>query len=127
MTRRSLSLAVALGGLGGAVLILSAMFLTPGKYILIPYSAVVLGTLFAIRAERVPSFAQRFNTGLLAFVISSFVLYVSLAISPATSRLGASGHALRFALIVGVGAVINLATARVAGTHEHHEATAYVS
>ena len=121
MTRRSLSLAVALGALGGAALVLSAMFFTPGKYLLIPYAAVVLGTLFAVRAERVPSFAARFMTGLLAFVISSFALYAALAISPATARLGVGGHAWRLAFIVGAGALINLATARLAHSPERPE------
>lgn len=39
MTRRSLSLALALGLLGGLVLALSHAFFTPGKYILLPWAA----------------------------------------------------------------------------------------
>ncbi len=114
MTRRSLSLAVALGALGGSVLVLSAMFFTPGKFILVPYAAVVLGTLVAIRAERIHSFAGRFATGLLAFGISSVALYVAVASSTAASPLGIAGHAWRLVFIVGIGALINLATARLA-------------
>jgi hypothetical protein len=121
MTRRSLSLAVALGVLGGAVLVLSAIFFTPGKFILVPYAAVVLGTLVAIRAERIQSFAGRFATGLLAFSISSIALYVAVASSAATSPLGVAAHAGRLAFVVGIGALINLATARLAHASERPE------
>jgi len=118
MTGRSLSLAVALGALGGAVLVLSAMFFTPGKFIFLPYAAVVLGTLVAIRAERIQSFTERFVTGLLAFSISSVALYVAVASSATTSPLGVAGHAWRLGLIVGIGALVNLATARLAHASE---------
>jgi hypothetical protein len=121
MTRRSLSLAVALGALGGVTLVLSRMFFTPGKYLLIPYALVVLGSLLAIRAERLKSFSERFVTGLLSFVLSSVALYVSISFSPTVPHLGFLGHAWRLAFIVGLGALISLATARVASPPEHRE------
>lgn len=123
MTRRSLSLALALGALGGATLVLSALFLTPGKYLLLPYALVVLGSIFAIRAEGMAAFSERFFTGLLAFTLSSLVLYVSLALSPAVARIGILGHAWRFGLLVGTGALISLATARVAAPAAPREGT----
>ncbi|MBZ0088883.1 MAG: hypothetical protein K8H90_00745 [Thermoanaerobaculia bacterium] len=121
MTHRSLSLALALGALGGATLVLCYIFLTPGKYLLIPYALVVLGSLLAIRAERMKSFSERFATGLLAFVLSSLALYVSVSVSPGASHLGLFGHAWRLALLVGLGALISLATARVAAPPAHRE------
>lgn len=114
MTRRSLSLALALGALGGATLVLSLMFLTPGKYVLIPYALVVLGSLLAIRAERLNSFAERFVTGLLSFVLASVAVYVASLFSPAISPLGLLGHAWRLGAIVVLGALISLPIARVA-------------
>lgn len=123
MTRRSLSLALALGALGGATLVLSALFLTPGKYLLLPYALVVLGSIFAIRAEGMAAFSERFFTGLLAFVLSSLALYVSLALSPTVARVGFLGHAWRFGLLVGIGALISLATARVAAPDAPREGT----
>jgi hypothetical protein len=119
MTRRSLSLALALGAFGGATLVLSAMFFTPGKYLLIPYALVVLGSLVAIRAEGMAAFSERFLTGLVAFVLSSLALYVSVALSPAVARVGVLGHAWRLGLLVGLGALISLATARVAAPPAH--------
>ncbi len=119
MTRRALSLAVALGALGGAALVLSAMFITgPGKNILLTWALVVVGTTVAVRAERLSSFFTRFAVGLIAFVISSLALYVALAFSPQTSHLGLGGHAWRVGFIVALGALINLATASVAGSPE---------
>lgn len=119
MTRRSLSLAVALGVLGGATLVLSAMFFTPGKYLLIPYALVVLGSPVAIRAEGMVAFSERFLTGLLAFVLSSLALYVAIALSPAVAQVGFLGHAWRVGLLVGIGALVSLATARVAAPPAH--------
>lgn len=114
MTRRSLSLAVALGVLGGATLVLSALYFTTGKYLLLPYALVVLGSLVAIRAEGMAAFSERFLTGLLAFVLSSLALYVSVALSPAVGHVGLLGHAWRLGLLVVIGAVVSLATATVA-------------
>lgn len=121
MTRRSLSLALALGALGGAVLVLSAMFFTPGKNLLLPYALVVVGSLVAILAEGMAAFSERFLTGLLAFLLSSLALYVSFALSPAVAQVGILGHTWRIGLLVGIGAVISLATARLAAPPAHLE------
>ena len=119
MTRRSLSLALALGALGGATLVLSALFLTPGKYLLLPYGLVVLGSIFAIRAEGMAAYSERFFTSLLAFVLSSLALYVAVSLSPAVGQVGFLGHAWRIGLLVGIGAFVSLATARVAAPAAH--------
>ena len=112
-TRGTLSLSVALGVVGGTVIVLSHVFFTPGKYVLIPYAAVIVGATLAVRAERLASFGERFATGLLAFVLYAGAHYVALGFSPGVSSLGLLGHAWRLAFLIGVGAVINLATARL--------------
>lgn len=114
MTRRSLSLALALGALGGATLALSALFFTSGKYLLVPYALVVLGSLVAIRAEGMAAFSERFFTALLVFVLSSLPVYVVTVLSPTIAQVGFFGHAWRLGLLVGIGAVVSLASARVA-------------
>ncbi|HEY8182818.1 MAG TPA: hypothetical protein VII32_11290 [Thermoanaerobaculia bacterium] len=111
---RIVSLAVALGVVGGAVIVLSHMFFTPGKYVLITYAVVIVGATLAVRAERLASFAERFATGLLAFALYAGAHYVAVSFSPGVSSLGLLGHAWRLALLLGIGAVINLATARLA-------------
>ena len=95
MNRRSLSLALALGLLGGLVLALSHTFFTPGKYILLPWAAVVLGTVVAIRADGIVPMSQRFTVGFVAFAISSMALYVAVLFSPGVRSVGLLGHAWR--------------------------------
>ena len=125
MSRRALSLAVALGAVGGAALVLSAMFITgPGKNILLTCALVVVGTTVAVRAERLSSFSTRFAIGLIAFVISSLALYVALALSPQTVHLGVGGHAWRVGFVVALGALVNLATASIAGPPEPQHSVA---
>lgn len=111
MTRRSLSLALALGLLGGLVLALSHAFFTPGKYILLPWAAVVLGTVVAIRADAIAPFSQRFMAGFIAFAISSLALYAAVLASPGVSAIGMLGHAWRLGALLAVGALLNLITA----------------
>jgi hypothetical protein len=114
LSLRTVSLAAALGVVGGAVIVLSHMFFTPGKYVLIPYSAVIVGATLAVRAEMLASFAERFATGLLAFVLYAGAHYVAVSFSPGVSSLGLLAHAWRLAVLLGIGAIINLATARLA-------------
>jgi len=114
-------LALALGVLAGATLVLSSMVFATGKFLLIPYALVVLGSLVAIRAQGSAAFSERSFTGLLAFVLSSLALFVSLPLSPTVGEIGFPGHAWRIVLLVGVGGLINLATARVASVRSKRE------
>ncbi len=125
MTRRSLSLAFSLGLLGGLVLALSHTFFTPGKFILLPWSAVVLGTIVAIRADAIAPFSQRFTVGFVAFAISSLALYGAVLASPGVHSVGPFGHAWRLGALLAVGALLNLVTAplaRPASSHWAHAA-----
>ena len=109
LSARSLSLALALGVYGGAVLALSHVFLTPGKYILIPYAAVVLGITMAIRAERMTEFADRYQVALIGFATASLTLYVTVAVRAQTTVTW--GHTWRIALLLLVGLCISLPAA----------------
>ncbi len=124
MTRRSLSLALALGFLGGLVLALSHTFFTPGKFILLPWAAVVLGTLVAIRADAIAPFSQRFMVGFVAFGISSLALYVAVLTSPGVHSVGLLGHAWRLGALLAVGALLNLGTAPLSRPAPSHWAQA---
>ena len=111
MTRRSLSLALALGLLGGLVLSLSHTFFTPGKFILLPWAAVVLGTVVAIRADAIAPLSQRFTVSFVAFAISSMALYVAVLSSPGVHSVGLLGHAWRLGALLAFGALLSLVTA----------------
>ena len=110
MNRRSLSLALALGLLGGLVLALSHSFFTPGKFILLPWAAVVLGTVVAIRVDGIVPTSQRFAVGFVAFAISSMALYVAVLSSSGVHSVGLLGHAWRLGALFAVGALLNLVT-----------------
>ena len=112
--RHSLTLALSLGVLGGAVVVLSFLFLTPGKYLLIPYATVVMTTTAIIRAERIASFSRRLIVGLSAFIIASIALYVAVGVSANVAPLSISGHAWRLGFLLAVGVAVNLAAARIA-------------
>jgi hypothetical protein len=117
--QRPLSLAVALGTLGGATLVLAQMFFVRGKYILIPYAILVIGTAVVLRTTRVTNFAARFGAGLGGFMLASIALYAYISLveiprltghAPAVSLLG---HLWRLGFLLLIGAALNLAVARV--------------
>jgi hypothetical protein len=111
---RGLSLALALGAFGGAVLVFASGVRWFGPAMILPYAAVVLGTTVAIRAERFSHFAERFFVGLLAFMIASLAVYVAVIVQLPSSGIPVWHHAWRLAFLAGVGVAINLPAARLA-------------
>lgn len=112
--RTLVTLTGALGFLGAALLTLSYFFLTPGKFILVPFALVVVGIVVAVRAERVEPFRTRFAVCLGAFALASLALYVAVALAVANEAVTFSGHLARIAALLLVGAGVSLATARLA-------------
>jgi hypothetical protein len=117
------SLAAALGVFGGTILVLSHVFFTPGKYLLIPYSLVVIATTVVVRAEHIAAFRDRFAVGFGSFAIASLALYVAVSVSPASGHVPLLGHAWRLGLLAAIGVAINLPAARLAGPSNHLVAT----
>ena len=109
LSGRSLSTVLALGAFGGAVLALSDVFLTPGKWILVPYALVVVGLTVAIRGERLPHFSERFVTTWLAFMLASLVLYVTVMVR--ADNAITFGHIWRLAFLLIVGVAVSLPAA----------------
>lgn len=112
--QKVMTFAAAVGALGGATLTLSYIFFTPGKYLLITYAAVVVGAMLALKAERFASFGHRFIASLLSFVMYAGIHYIAVSWSPGVFSLGFLGHAWRLGMLVGIGAIISLAVARLA-------------
>ncbi|HEX6086500.1 MAG TPA: hypothetical protein VF266_18370 [Thermoanaerobaculia bacterium] len=110
--QRSASLAAALGVLGGATLVLSAAFFSPGKYILLPYALFVVATGVVLKSCRVTQYSARFAIGLASFLIASTALYVFISMSVSTT-IPWHGHLWRFLFLLGLGAAIHAAVARV--------------
>lgn len=111
---QSMTLALSLGVLGGAVVVLSFLFFTPGKDLLIPYAAVVVTTTAIIRAERLTPYLQRFVVGLSAFMITAIALYGAVGVSANSASVSIVGHAWRLGILFAVGLAVNLPAARVA-------------
>jgi hypothetical protein len=105
---------MSLGVLGGVILVLCYTFFTPGKYLLIPYAAVVIAATIMIRAEHVVAFRERFVIGLSSFMLASLALYVAVGLSPHTASVGLLGHSWRIAFLLMLGMAINLPAARLA-------------
>lgn len=112
--RDSVSLAAALGALGGTALVLFAAFFSPGKLMLLPYALFVVATGIVLKSCRVPTYSARFGVGFAAFVLASLVLYVFIAVAAANlAQISVAGHALRLLAIAAIGAAIHAAVARV--------------
>ncbi len=109
---RFASLAVALGALGGATLVLFAVFFSAGKLLLLPYGLFVVATAVVLKSCRVPTYPARFMVGLASFLLATAALYVFIAANTGTS-ISFGGHLWRILLMVGIGAAINAAVARV--------------
>lgn len=112
-SQKLMTLTCALGALGGAMLVLSYFFLTPGKYILLPFAIVVLGIIAAVRAEHVEPYWVRFAVCLGSFAVASLALYTSVALALRNDAITLVGHAARFAALLAMGALVSLAAARL--------------
>lgn len=111
----NVTLMLALGVLGGTVIILSQMFFLRGKYLLLAYAGVVIATGIILKTTKVTRYGQRFGIGLGAFMLASLSHYVFLQVAERTSLtpLTFLGHTWRIGFMLVIGAAINLALARV--------------
>ena len=116
MNRRIVRLSSLVGSsglLGGILLAIMNGTVAPGKLILLPYCLLMGFILFTTWNEGVPSFRGRFVVALSTFVLSSLVLYASIAVSPVAASVSVLGHAWRMLFLVGVGSLIALPIARI--------------
>ncbi len=114
--KQPVTLALALGVLGGAALLVTTMLTTRGPLILLPYAAIVLSSLVAVRLAGWPAFGQRFVASFLAFMVATVVLYVFMGVVAGESlpALSVWGHTWRLGLMAGIGSVLSGAVAYLA-------------
>lgn len=112
-TRRAITFSLAYGALGATAIILSHMFFTPGKYLLVTYAAVVLGGIMALKSERYETFNERFWATFLGFVVYAGAHYVWLLAVRGVGPVGILGHGWRLAFLFGIGAALSMAGARL--------------
>ena len=77
-SKQPAALALALGVLGGAALIVTHQVTTFGPAIYFPYTALVVATFFAIRLAGWEEFRDRFAAAFLAFMTATAVVYLFL-------------------------------------------------
>lgn len=115
-SKQPVPLALALGILGGAALIATTMLTTRGPAIFLPYAALVLGSLAAVRLADWPEFSRRFAAAFLAFMVATLVLYVFIGAIEANTLMKISvwGHTWRLGFIAVIGGVLSGAVAYLA-------------
>ena len=109
----SWSLALALGSLGGLLLICVTAFLGSGPKILVGFAAITLTCILVIRAERIDSFKKRFGISMGSFVLSTLLVYLALVVSPQTAVLSVGEHSWRLFFVLAVSALVSLPVARL--------------
>ena len=109
-------LALALGVLGGAALIVTHEVTTFGEAIYFPYTALVLASLVSVRLAGWTEFRDRFAVAFLAFMIATVVVYLFLAtiVTENLLRIPVWQHVAVLGLMAGIGAVLSAAVAYVA-------------
>ena len=116
-SKQPLPLALALGALGGAALIVTMMLSTRGPLIFVPYAALVLGSLVAVRLAGWPEFSRRFAAAFGAFMVATLVLYVSIGWflgGASVFEISVLGHAWRIGFMALIGGVLSGAVAYLA-------------
>jgi hypothetical protein len=118
LSDRPLAFVSAFGILGGAALIAVNALTRRGPAILVVYAAIVAVCGWVLRTERVHSFRRRFALHLGTFMAATVVLYLFVAQFSAHSllRIPVLGHAWRIGALLGIGAVLSLATAYLTKT-----------
>ena len=116
-SKQPLPLALALGALGGAALIVTTMLTTRGPLVFVPYAALVLGSLVAVRLAGWPEFSRRFAAVFGAFMIATLVLYVSIGWflgGSSVFEISLWGHTWRLGFMALIGGVLSGAVAYLA-------------
>lgn len=114
-TKHPVLVALALGILGGAALIVTKGLTGGGPLVFLPYSALVLGSLAAVRLAGWPEFSRRFVAAFLAFMVATVVFYVYIAASAGTFlEISVWGHTWRLGFMAGIGGVLSGSVAYLA-------------
>jgi len=114
--KKPIPIAVSLGVLGGAALIVTSIVTSKGPAIFIPYSALIIATFAALRAVKWSAFSKRFTSSFLAFIVATISLYLFIGIFDAGTILEISvwGHIWRLGLMGAIGGLLSFAVAYLA-------------
>lgn len=124
-TKKPFPVALALGLLGGAALIITMQLTTNGPAIYIPYAALVIATFAAVRMADWPAFSRRFATAFLAFMVATIILYFFLGTFAAGGSIldiSVWGHVWRIGFMAVIGGLLSAAVAYLADIGLQREA-----
>lgn len=115
-TKKPVPVALSLGLLGGAALIITTQLTTKGPAIYIPYTALVIVTFITLRLINWPEFYRRFIAAFLSFMVASVLMYIFIGIYDAGTffELPVWGHAWRLGFLAVVGGILSAAIAYLA-------------
>jgi len=75
------------GALGGGALILTTILTRRGQVIFLPYGILIAAVAFYLHSRRLTSFATRFNTVLVSYIVATLILFVYLVTVVNPARL----------------------------------------
>lgn len=109
-------LALALGVLGGALLIVTTQVTTFGPAIYFPYAALVLSSFVAVRFAGWHEFRDRFYAAFLAFMTATAVVYLFLGtvVNGNILQIPVWQHMAVLGLMATIGGVLSAAVAYLA-------------
>ena len=114
--KKPIPVALALGVLGGAALIVTIILTSKGPAIFIPYTALLIATFVSLRAVNWSSFSKRFTASFLAFMVATIMLYLFIGIYDAGTILEISvwGHLWRLGFMAAIGSALSFAVSYLA-------------
>lgn len=114
--KKPIPVALAIGILGGAALIMTTELTNKGPAIYIPYAVLVITIFGVLRSIRWPELTKRFAASFLAFMVSTIILYLFIGIFAAgtITEITLWGHAWRLGFMAAIGGVLSFAVAYLA-------------
>ncbi|GAB5533773.1 MAG: hypothetical protein Rubg2KO_00220 [Rubricoccaceae bacterium] len=114
-SKRPLPLALSLGVLGGAVIVLSGFFIGMGPEVMLVYASFILLTFGAVRVAQWPDYGSRFWALFGAFMVATMIhyLYIVLIVRgwDIMQMMPWWGHAWRIGMMAAIGGAISAAGA----------------
>lgn len=112
-TKKLFPIALSIGSLGGAALIITIILTSKGPAIFIPYIALLIATFVVLRAVNWSSFSKRFTTSFLTFMVATIIMYLYIGIFDAGTILEIPvwGHIWRIGLLAAIGGILSLSVA----------------
>jgi len=114
--KKPIPVALALGILGGAALIVTTELTNTGQAIYIPYAILVTAIFATLRSINWSELSKRFATSFLAFMVATIILYLFIITVAAGTifEITIWGHVWRIGFMATIGGLLSFAVAYLA-------------